>query len=195
MFTDWKAHVRKRARCIKAVQMETGNKGTPEKPLSDLEDRLLNATGKIVIDGIRGVKELGLPDKMENNIGRINVPSGSILQVEKSNKNLDTTTLVNKAPIEPAPVATTSRSTIPLCNTSSSGKIEKTKPQRPSLLSSLRQIANRSQSGEDDTNTLKSIDATLKKILDIKQKTYNLEVLKLKLKYDVDIKDDTSDDE
>lgn len=58
-FSDWKAHARQRARIIKCAQKETGNAGRMEKSLTDLEEKLLNLTGRVVVDGLN-VPELGV---------------------------------------------------------------------------------------------------------------------------------------
>ncbi|KAG5889327.1 hypothetical protein JTB14_027474 [Gonioctena quinquepunctata] len=56
---DWKSAVRKRARAIKVGEKKTGG-GPPEKPLNDLEQKLIDLSGVVVIDGFAGVPELGL---------------------------------------------------------------------------------------------------------------------------------------
>ncbi|KAG5870319.1 hypothetical protein JTB14_038402 [Gonioctena quinquepunctata] len=59
IFSDWKSAVRKRARAIKVGEKKTGG-GPPEKPLNDLEQKLIDLSGVVVIDGFAGVPELGL---------------------------------------------------------------------------------------------------------------------------------------
>ncbi|KAG5861160.1 hypothetical protein JTB14_036501 [Gonioctena quinquepunctata] len=53
---DWKSAVRKRARAIKVGEKKTGG-GPPE---NDLEQKLIDLSGVVVIDGFAGVPELGL---------------------------------------------------------------------------------------------------------------------------------------
>ncbi|CAG9761192.1 unnamed protein product [Ceutorhynchus assimilis] len=60
VFTDWRSQVRGKARKIKCAMVETGNAGDPPKSLTDLEERLLEITGKVVVDGMSGVPEIGL---------------------------------------------------------------------------------------------------------------------------------------
>ncbi|XP_071054373.1 uncharacterized protein [Onthophagus taurus] len=48
VFVDWKSQVRKRARIIKNSYTETGNKGAPERELSEIEKKLLYLTGELL---------------------------------------------------------------------------------------------------------------------------------------------------
>lgn len=57
IFTDWKCSVRKKARNLK--QQPTGE-GSSDKPLTDIENKILDLTGRVVISGIPSVPELGL---------------------------------------------------------------------------------------------------------------------------------------
>ncbi|KAF5281737.1 hypothetical protein FQR65_LT14577 [Abscondita terminalis] len=65
VFTDWKSQTRKRARIGRNAMKETGNVGEPETELSELEKKLLHLTGNIVVEGIKGVPELGI-DNIKN---------------------------------------------------------------------------------------------------------------------------------
>ncbi|KAB0803243.1 hypothetical protein PPYR_00213 [Photinus pyralis] len=57
-FADWKCNVRKKARKLELSRVRTGG-GPPDVPLSDLENRLLNLSGRAVVNGIEGIRELG----------------------------------------------------------------------------------------------------------------------------------------
>jgi hypothetical protein len=59
---DWKCAVRKRARILK--EKPTGGGPPQEKPLNDLENKLLDLTGRIVVEEIPLVPELGLPNEV-----------------------------------------------------------------------------------------------------------------------------------
>ncbi|KAG5887651.1 hypothetical protein JTB14_017828 [Gonioctena quinquepunctata] len=59
IFSDWKSAVRKRARAIKVGERKTGG-GPSEKPPNDLEQKLMDLSGVVVIDGFAGVPKLGL---------------------------------------------------------------------------------------------------------------------------------------
>ncbi|KAG5861419.1 hypothetical protein JTB14_000001 [Gonioctena quinquepunctata] len=59
IFSDWKSAVKKRARAIKVGEKKKGG-GPPEKPLNVLEQKLIDLSGVVVIDGFAGVSELGL---------------------------------------------------------------------------------------------------------------------------------------
>lgn len=62
-FTDWKSQVKGKARRLKVAQKETGNAGDIPKNLTDLEERLLNIIGRVVVTGMDGVPELGTVGK------------------------------------------------------------------------------------------------------------------------------------
>ncbi|KAJ3622217.1 hypothetical protein MTP99_002742 [Tenebrio molitor] len=62
-FSDWKSAVRKRARILQNSMKETGNVGAPEKPLTDLEEMLLDLTGKVVVYGLNNVPDIGWENK------------------------------------------------------------------------------------------------------------------------------------
>jgi hypothetical protein len=62
ILSDWKCAVRKRARILK--EKPTGGGPPQEKPLNDLENKLLDLTGRIVVEGIPLVPELGLPNEV-----------------------------------------------------------------------------------------------------------------------------------
>lgn len=59
MFTDWKSQTRGKARKLKIAQAQTGNAGVPPKPLTDLEEQLLDLTGRVVVTGM-DIPEIGI---------------------------------------------------------------------------------------------------------------------------------------
>lgn len=72
VFTDWKCNVRKRARIFKKAHRETGGGSPPaEKPLTEIETRLLSLTGKVVVDGM-DITELGTAEQ-ELEVNRLGV--------------------------------------------------------------------------------------------------------------------------
>jgi hypothetical protein len=57
--------VRKRARIFKKAHRDTGGGSPPsEKPLTELENRLLSLTGKVVVEGM-DIPELGVEEGQE----------------------------------------------------------------------------------------------------------------------------------
>lgn len=59
-FIDWKSQTKAKARKLKLCNKETGNKGEAPKPLTDLENSLLDIIGRVVVDGMNGVPEVGI---------------------------------------------------------------------------------------------------------------------------------------
>ncbi|KAF5275537.1 hypothetical protein FQR65_LT16604 [Abscondita terminalis] len=47
---------------LKQLQLQTGG-GPPEKPLTDLEDRLINILGKVLIEGLSKIPKIGILNK------------------------------------------------------------------------------------------------------------------------------------
>ncbi|KAF5272394.1 hypothetical protein FQR65_LT17415 [Abscondita terminalis] len=60
VFTDWKSQVRAKARKFRTCNKETGNNGDLIKPLNDLEEKLLDITGRVVVSGMPSVPEVGI---------------------------------------------------------------------------------------------------------------------------------------
>jgi hypothetical protein len=58
-FADWKCNVRKKARKLALSQIKTGG-GPPDTPLTNAENRLLDLTGRAVVNGLENIPELGL---------------------------------------------------------------------------------------------------------------------------------------
>lgn len=62
IFADWKSNTKKKARAIRAHQIGTGGGPPTEIKINELEDKLLNVIGRVVIDGAPNVPEVGLDD-------------------------------------------------------------------------------------------------------------------------------------
>lgn len=59
-FTYWRSQVKSKAREIKRAENETRNREKNIKPLIDLENKLLNIIGRVVVDGMSGVVQFGI---------------------------------------------------------------------------------------------------------------------------------------
>ena len=60
-FADWKFNVRKKARNLRLYERGTGGGEAAAGTLTDLEQRLLGITGKVVVAGLVSLPELGVP--------------------------------------------------------------------------------------------------------------------------------------
>jgi hypothetical protein len=53
-------NIRKKARVLKLAEHQTGKNTAPERPLTTLEIRLLNITGKAAVEGFDNLPEYGI---------------------------------------------------------------------------------------------------------------------------------------
>ncbi|KAJ3654388.1 hypothetical protein Zmor_013578 [Zophobas morio] len=60
-FADWKFNVRKKARNLRLYKRGTGGGEPAAGTLTDLEQRLLGITGKVVVAGLVSLPKLGVP--------------------------------------------------------------------------------------------------------------------------------------
>lgn len=67
MFTDWRCNTRRKARDFQAEIRGTGGGEPKVKPLTQLEERLLSLTGRVVVDGIQAVPETGVTSQVTLN--------------------------------------------------------------------------------------------------------------------------------
>ncbi|CAH0553779.1 unnamed protein product [Brassicogethes aeneus] len=151
-FSDWKAHVRKRARNNRTAQVETGNVGEPEKTLTDIEERLLGVTGKLVVMGLP-VPELGLAEP--------SIPR----QAESSEGKRASTTTFEGIVQE-------------LTSRQAGGSGGERAPSTTPRLQGGKRLRCRgitqTNVNSESVDVLKSIDNTLKAMLEIKKKKFEL---------------------
>lgn len=177
VFIDWKCNVRKKARLIKKSLRQTGG-GDPEKPLNDLEEKLLDLTGKLVVDGIE-VDELGT----------------AIENVEEENKNNDDeqvsqrneeilVPLLELNKVEDKVKFKHSRKIVP--TPSGNGFFSKRNTRRGnlSLTESVKAVINKKNNEE---LILTEINESLKTLVELKKKEISLMETKIQLKYNVNV--------
>ncbi|KAK4886033.1 hypothetical protein RN001_002304 [Aquatica leii] len=166
IFADWKSLVKKRARLIKLQYTETGG-GSPQTPLTDLENKLINNLGRVLIDGLQGVPEIGI----------------IVQNDEKANSPIEQ----NISPtVDSQPASITSISSL---GNSLENRLAKRKrfPKAPeqrknnTLLSSLKNILCKKD--DNSSTVLTEINNNLCHLVEIEQKKYKLKCLKLQLKY------------
>ncbi|CAG9769224.1 unnamed protein product [Ceutorhynchus assimilis] len=156
VFTDWRSQVRGKARKIKCAMVETGNAGDPPKSLTDLEERLLEITGKVVVDGMSGVPEIGL---------EVIVPSDE----EREVPDEDGKQSVAK-----------DKENIPSCSSQNTQKHEPPTKKRRTLTGTLRDMMSQPL---EDKNILKQISTDLRKLRKIEAAKLKLRAMELEIQY------------